>query len=211
MGVNINKQGVWTANGSGTKKNLVRYVTTGGNSPGNTSVAGRTNFYDSYGIIIPATENADTYFSIWYDTPLDSGQVYTLSAEVSGLLNGSYYNFPLFAQNNSTMGLIKFNQNGSCCLTFTMNYTGTIQTATINGKTFYRMFMDDNGRALASGQSKILIKNIKLEKGSKPTPWLPNQSDSIYVSSTVPFIETNEGNKLYIGQDYIDANQFYEI
>lgn len=211
MGVNINKQGVWTADGNETKKNLVRYVTTGGNSPGNTSVAGRTNFYDSYGIIIPATENADTYFSIWYDTPLDNGQVYTLSVEVSGLLNGSYYNFPLFAQNNSTMGLIKFNQNGLCCLTFTMNYTGTIQTATVNGKTFYRMFMDDNGRVLASGQGKILIKNIKLEKGSKPTPWLPNQSDSIYISSTVPFIETDEGNKLYIGQDYIDANQFYQI
>ena len=211
MAVNINKQGIWTANGNETKKNLVRYVTTGGNSPGNTSVAGRTNFYDSYGIIIPATENADTYFSIWYDTPLDNGQVYTLSAEVSGLLNGSYYHFPLFAQGNSAMGLIKINQNGLCSLTFTMNYTGTIQTATINGKTFYRMFMDDNGRALASGQGKILIKNIKLEKGSKPTPWLPNQSDSIYISSTVPFIETDEGNKLYIGQDYIDANQFYEI
>lgn len=211
MGVNINKQGVWTANGNETKKNLVKYVTTGGNSPGNTSVAGRTNYYDSYGIIIPATENADTYFSIWYDTPLASGQVYTLSGQVSGLLEGSYYNFPLFAQNNSAMGLIKFNQNGLCCLTFTMNYTSTIQTATVNGKTFYRMFMDDNGRALASGQGKILIKNIKLEEGSKPTPWLPNQSDSIYVSSTVPFVETDENNKLYIGQDYIDANQFYEI
>lgn len=211
MGVNINKQGVWTANGNETKKNLARYVTTGGNSPGNTSVAGRTNYYDSYGIIIPATENADTYFSIWYDTPLVSGQVYTLSGQVSGLLEGSYYNFPLFAQNNSAMGLIKFNQNGLCCLTFTMNYTSTIQTATVNGKTFYRMFMDDNGRALASGQGKILIKNIKLEEGSKPTPWLPNQSDSIYVSSTVPFVETDENNKLYIGQDYIDANQFYEI
>ena len=211
MGININKQGVWTANGNETKKNLARYVTTGGNSPGNTSVAGRTNYYDSYGIIIPATENADTYFSIWYDTPLVSGQIYTLSGQVSGLLEGSYYNFPLFAQNNSAMGLIKFNQNGLCCLTFTMNYTSTIQTATVNGKTFYRMFMDDNGRALASGQGKILIKNIKLEEGSKPTPWLPNQSDSIYVSSTVPFVETDENNKLYIGQDYIDANQFYEI
>ena len=73
MGININKQGVWTVNGNETKSNLVRYVTTGGNSPGNTSVAGRTNYYDSYGIIIPATENADTYFSIWYDTPLVSG------------------------------------------------------------------------------------------------------------------------------------------
>lgn len=73
MGVNINKQGIWTANGNETKKNLVKYVTTGGNPPGNTSVAGRTNYYDSYGIIIPATENADTYFSVWYDTPLVNG------------------------------------------------------------------------------------------------------------------------------------------
>lgn len=211
MGVEIIKQGIWVADGSETGENLARYVTTGGNSPGNTSVAGRTNFYDSYGIIIPATENADTYFSIWYDTPLVNGQIYTLSGQVSGLLESSYYNFPLFAQNNSAMGMIKFNQNGLCYLTFTMNYSGSIPTATVNGKTFYRMFMDDNGRALASGQGKILIKNIKLEKGSKPTPWLPNQSDSIYVSSTVPFVETDKGNKLYIGQDYIDANQFYEI
>lgn len=107
------------------------------------------------------------------------------------------------------MGLIKFNQNGLCYLTFTMNYSESIRTATINGQTFYRMFLDDNGRALTSGQNKILIENIKLEKGSKPTPWLPNSLDSIYVSSTVPFIETNKDNKLYIGQDYINANQFY--
>lgn len=211
MGINLNKQSIWIADGSETKPNLIRYVTTGGNSPGNTSIAGRTNYYNSYGIIIPATENADTYFSVWYDTPLENGQVYTLSGQVSGLLEGSYYNFPLFAQNNSAMGLIKFNQNGLCYLTFTMNYSGSIPTAIINGQTFYRMFLDDNGRALTSGQNKILIENIKLEKGSKPTPWLPNPLDNIYVSSTVPFIETNKDNKLYIGQDYINANQFYQI
>lgn len=211
MGVDLSKQSIWIADGSETKPNLIRYVTTGGNSPGNTSIAGRTNYYNSYGIIIPATENADTYFSVWYDTPLENGQVYTLSGQVSGLLEGSYYNFPLFAQSNSAMGLIKFNQNGLCYLTFTMNYSESIRTTIINGQTFYRMFLDDNGRALTSGQNKILIENIKLEKGSKPTPWIPNSLDSIYVSSTVPFIETNKDNKLYIGQDYINANQFYQI
>ena len=211
MKVDLSKQNIWIADGSETKKNLVRYVTTGGNSPGNTSVAGRTNYYNSYGIIIPAMENADTYFSIWYDTPLESGQTYTLSGYVLGLLEGSYYNFPLFAQNNSAMGIIKFNQNGLCYLTFTMNYSGSIPTVTINGQTFYRMFLDDNGRTLASGQGQILIENIKLEKGSTPTPWLPNPVDNIYISSTVPFTENNNNNKLYIGNSWISANQFYQI
>ena len=57
----------------------------------------------------------------------------------------------------------------------------------------------------------LYICGMKLEKGDKPTPWLPNSTDNIYISSTVPFVETDKGNKLYIGQDYIDANQFYEI
>lgn len=57
----------------------------------------------------------------------------------------------------------------------------------------------------------IYFKNIKFESSSTPTPWLPNPVDDIYISSTVPFVETDKGNQLYIGQDYIDANQFYEI
>ena len=50
---------------------------------------------------------------------------------------------------------------------------------------------------------------MKLEKNSFPTPWLPNPADEIYTSSTASFVENNNFNKLYIGQNWIDANQFY--
>ena len=212
MGVDLSKQSIWIADGSEVNRNIAtQYVMPGGNQPKMTSVAGRTNYIQDYGIKIPATENADTYFSIWYDSPLQNNKTYTLSAIVSGLLDNSRYNFPLFAQNNSTMGVLEINHNGLCFLTFTMNYSGSITTISFEGKTLYRLFMDDISRNIASGQGPIFINNIKLEQGDKPTPWLPNINDSKYISSTVPFTENNNNNKLYIGNSWISANQFYQI
>lgn len=68
-----------------------------------------------------------------------------------------------------------------------------------------------NSVGYVAGTLSMHIGKWKLEQGAKPTPWLLATSDSIYISSTVPFVETNKEKKLYIGQDYIDANQFYEI
>ena len=157
-----------------------RYITPAGTSPTSTANGGRTIYNGDYSIKIPATENADTYFAIWLTEKPSDGEIYTLSAKVSGLLSGTYYRFPLFAQSNSAMGLWNIDHNGICSLTFTMNYTGTINTATVNGQTLYRMFMDDIARSIASGQGEILIENIKLEKGDHPTPWCPNSSDNEY-------------------------------
>lgn len=178
-------------NGWGQDNIASKYVVPGSNAPTTTTTAGRTVYIGDYSIKIPATENADTYFSIYYSKPLESGKIYTLSGTVSGIVSGTYYRFPLFQQSNTSMGVWQLDHNGICSLTFTMNYTGTIPTSTVSGVTYYRMFMDDSGRNIASGQGDIIISNIKLEEGSKVTNWIPNVNDSLYqtmnISSTVEY------------------------
>ena len=154
---------------------LARYVVPGQAGPTSTANGGRTIWAGDYKITIPATENADTYFRLFMTEQLTANTVYTISCEVSGLLTGSQYNFPLFAQNNTGMGILKLNHNGLCSLTFTMTWTGTQTAATgADGETVYVNFLDDASRALASGQGPITLSNFKLEKGASATAWCPS-------------------------------------
>lgn len=166
-------------NGWGQENLLSRYVVPGMASPTSTAAGGKTTWLGDYKITIPATENADTYFRLFTTKQLTANATYTISCKVDGLLSGSYYRFPLYAQNNTAMGVLNLDHNGLCSLTFTMTY-GTQTAATgANGETVYICFMDDSTRAIASGQGAITLSNFKLEEGSKVTPWSPASTDTL--------------------------------
>jgi len=156
-------------------RNLVSsYIIPGQNQPGSTATVGRCSYVGPYSIKILAAENADTYFSIWSLYELEDNQVYTLSCEVSNLINGSAYNFPLYAQGNPIGAILTINKNGLNYITFTKTSV-TDTTVTYNDRIYHKIFMDDSSRTIASGQSTngIILSKFKLEKGNKPTDWSP--------------------------------------
>lgn len=159
---------------------LSKYVSPGQANPGATTTAGRTNYLGNYSIQIPATENADTYFRLFLTKQLIQNNKYTFSCYVSGLKEGTYYNFPFFGQNNTGMGVIHLDHNGLNTVTFTMNSSAQNAVTDPEGKTVYIMFMDDSGRSIASGQQPFQITQMKLEEGEKATAWIPNESDPLY-------------------------------
>ena len=209
MATNISKQGIASASGNVNLNLLSRYTVPGQNGPTNHSTAGRTEYYGDYGIIIPATENADTYFRLFLKQTLTNNAIYTISCNAEGLLAGTVYNFPLFAQNNTSMGLLVIDHNGLCSLTFTMTYS-TQTAVTVGDETVYICFMDDSGRNLSSGQGAITLSHFKIEEGSIATPWVPANTDPIYVGDCCGFTEIDK-TSASIAKEYMSATQFYEL
>ena len=206
---NISKTGIVTSTGYSNANLATRYVSPGGGAPGSTTAAGRTQYYGDYGIIIPAETSADTYFRLFFKEELTQNTVYTLSCYAQGLITDTYYRFPLFAQANSSMGLLSIDHNGLCTITFTMTYTGTITSYSIDGGTVYTCLMDDINRNIASGQGPITLTQFKLEKGSVPTPWVPCSTDPLFLSQSDGLFEIDDICKIHkIG--CIQAYEFIE-
>lgn len=207
---NISKQGVVTATSRANPNLLSRYVVPGQNGPTSTATSGRTRYYGNYGIIIPCQESGDTYFRVFLTERLVQGTLYTISCYASGVLDGTYYNFPLFKQDNGNMGLLQINHNGLCCVTFTMTWTGTQSATTAGSETVYICLMDDITRNIASGQGAITLTNFKIEQGSVPTPWVPASTDPIYVADHSNMFEIDDICKIHKNGN-IQAFEFIEI
>lgn len=209
MSVQVLKTGVVNASGEIGANLLSRYVVPGQNGPTNHADAGRTQYYGDYGIKLPVLEDADTYFRLFLKQTLTQNATYTISCNASGVLDGTIYNFPLFTQSNTSMGLLKINHNGLCAMTFTMTYS-TQTPVTVGNETVYICFMDDAGRTLASGQGEILLTNFKIESGSIATPWIPANTDPNYVGNTCGYNELGS-TIASIGNGYVNAPDFIEI
>lgn len=109
---------------SGT--NLVTDVTKGGQT---------TKLTDGRLGVITSGVNADTYFTINLSESIVSGTTYHFSCDASGISNGQYWNFPLGAQNNTSLPCKIYNGHNEFVFTANNIDWGT-----------NRLFMDDLNR-----------------------------------------------------------------
>lgn len=190
MGVDLNKQGIWTANGD-VNENLLKYIPKGYNP----------TVYCAYQFnIIKNLEANKTYtMQLWDVYVSHSAKTEAQTGIWVYWGGGSVHLFnwagPTYFTNGHADYLFK-------------TFTVTSSNASGNGATnaWFNMYNSVPG---TDGTRNMKIGKWKLEEGSIPTPWIPAKSDEIYISSTASFVENNNSNKLYIGQNWIDANQFY--
>ena len=130
-------------------------------SGGRTTLSGRT-------ITALISQNQDAYFYFSCPEALTAGQNYTLSLDCSGFTSSdNYLVWGVIAQQGGKNITIK---NGHCSATFSPDSDIAADT---------KIIIDDIDRS-HSGLTDLTITNIKLEKGSVATPWIPNSSDSLY-------------------------------
>lgn len=209
--VNINKNGIWTADGNGVGKNLVP----------------NQSQYTSESPYILQTNRTDGY--VWFSNSafeVEPSTQYTFSVRCNGVISNTHGNgghspseLPFTTWFYTCIeGTTKDWQHGyydyarnftSSYSTFRQEGNRYIWTYTTSATEKY-IFIRLNG--YSDGETIIQIKfwNFKVEKGSVATPWIPNPADTIYVSDSVGFSE--EGDKAKIWScGSVTGNEFIQF
>jgi hypothetical protein len=95
-------------------------------------------------------------------------------------------------------------------------YSSISWTMTATQRAYARMELLVDCNDGTTNTDTFYWKNVKLERATKPTPWIPNSSDALYTSFNFTNASTNSGfikndNTSQIYENRIDAHEFYEI
>lgn len=136
-----------------------------------------------------------TSFNDFYNrktTIVPSASQYILSFDAKSTVAGDkirahYYNPNTTTRCESSQGIVNTASDGNMDFTLSTEwerywvvYTQSSTTAAKN-VILPRMCSKASGLA-ATGSGTVSIKRVKFEEGDKPTPWIPNQSDTAYTA-----------------------------
>lgn len=216
MSTSINKNGVWYADGSDINPNLVTSLTGSAYGSGERSELSWCNLSGGNGtntIVRDESAPVGNYIcritgntsgnkdAAQYDTsnPYKLSGKYTMSAFYRG------YGTSLLRIWNRTTGkqsvykALSFNTNGMWQLvTYTFDAPSDANGTNVIGFLFG-----------ITGSSEADICGMKVEEGSIATPWIPNESDEIYILNTQGF---NEGRQIAsVSKGSLNGNSFIEL
>ena len=156
---------------------------------------GATKIIDDRTIQVGQNPRVDTYFYLRTHEKLYAGEQYTISCDVEGLPEDTYWEFGIAGQ--SSPFRLNVNKNGRCTA------TGIWYKDVDAGATF--VLDDVNNRIVEHNNPILKLSNFKLEKGNVATDWTPapedmaDQKSVTKVSETVNEIEhTTESNSARI-------------
>lgn len=200
MSVQVYKNGIVSAGGSGVGENLVldsasknvSHLTSGNEyiainlGQSYMDIASGSTVTISFDIELKYMNNSDSYKSYFlvYNTNNKGPKQITNVTFSSQIYNGE------------TVGTtIKKRVSGT---------TTIVDRASSNTNNNWIEFYTGYGT-----ENVYAISNLKIELGSHPTPWTPAPSDAIYVGAEHGFIET-DGSIAKFYSDFAEANEFIE-
>lgn len=216
MSTSINKNGVWSADGSEINENLVTSLTgsaygsgersqlswcnlSGGNGT-NTIVRDESAPIGNY-VCRFAGNTSGNKDAAQYDTdnPYELSGKYTMSALYKGHGTSLLRIWNRTTGKQSVAKSTAFNTNGAWKLiTYTFDAPSDANGTNVIGFLFG-----------ITGSSEADMCGMKVEEGSVATPWIPNISEEIYISNEQGF---NEGyNTASVNPGSLNSNSFIEL
>ncbi len=197
IAVQFEKTGVVNASGEGVNPNLVlnSVAATGSHlESGNEYMA--FNLGQSYMDITSGTTVTISFdLEIKYVTESSYFLIYNTNNKGPKQISGTNIGAQIFS-GHSVGETIKKRVSA----TTTIIDRSTTPTITDNYIEFYSTYHTGN---------VFKISNLKIELGSVPTPWCPNEADAEYVGTTIGFAEAN-GNPSIGKAGYVQATEFIE-
>lgn len=191
MSVQVYKNGIVSAGGSGVGENILKY----------TPKSYTPTSYCGYQLNMSSNLTAGTTYTmqLWDVDVSHSEKTVAQTGIWVYWGGGSCHLFNWAGSNYFTDGhadyLIK---------TFTVTETNANTSGATNA--WFNMY---NSVGYVAGTMNMHIGRWKLELGSHPTPWTPAPSDAIYVGAEHGFIETDGSIAKFYG-DFAEANEFIE-
>lgn len=212
MSTNITKSGILIADGSGIGENLVPNY--GAYNTEENAYVWTTNRTDGYHWLSGSAFEVEPSTTYVYSVCSD-GTLSNQHGKPTSDISQKYFSMWLYISNDGTTKNWQAGQYDRA-----QNFNSSNFSHVQEGNRhfwFYttsatERYMSIRLNTYSDGETDISVKfwNLKFEKGSVPTPWLPNVNDDLYASSEIGFDEGSFGDNARIASGYMQAREFYE-